>query len=190
MKTHLDEREFELVNIIGAELDSNQRDLSRHMDLSLGMVNMLIRRLISKGYIRINQLNKRKVQYILTPKGFAEKMHKSFKYTLKTINSISAIKECLKSKLYPLTQEGERYFVILGESDFAILVEIVLRELCGEDYSVRHIQSIKELSDEVLLICREEQESEAFDEIPKSINLVEELAKNYEIQKNLRENRL
>jgi len=47
----LDEREFELINIVGAELSSNQRDLSRHMDLSLGMTNILIRRLISKGYI-------------------------------------------------------------------------------------------------------------------------------------------
>ena len=56
----LNEREFELVNIIGAELGSNQRDLSRHLDLSLGTTNMLIQRLIAKGYIRIKQLNKRK----------------------------------------------------------------------------------------------------------------------------------
>jgi len=183
-KDVLDEREFELINIIGAELDPNQRDLSRHMDLSLGMINMLIRRLISKGYIRINQLNKRKVQYILTPEGFAEKMRKSVKYTLKTISSISTIKKCLKNKLFSLIQEGERRFVILGESDFAILVEIVLRELCGEDYSIRHIQSIEELSDEVLLVCREDQGLGMFDGIPKSINLVEELAKSYVMQKN------
>jgi len=72
-KEVLDEREFELVNIIGGDLGANQRDLSRQMSLSLGMTNMLIRRLVSKGFIRISQLNKRKVKYILTPKGFAEK---------------------------------------------------------------------------------------------------------------------
>ena len=117
---NLNEREFELINIIGAELGANQRDLSRQMELSLGMTNMLIRRLINKGYIRIRQLNKKKVEYLLTPKGISEKTSKSIKYTLKTINSISAIKECLKNKLFPLTQEGERCFAILGESDFAI----------------------------------------------------------------------
>ena len=58
----LNEREFELINILGAELGVNQRDLSKHLDLSLGTTNMLIRRLISKGYIRIKQLNKRKVE--------------------------------------------------------------------------------------------------------------------------------
>jgi len=40
----LDEREFELVNIVGAQLAANQRDLSRHMKISLGMTNMLLRR--------------------------------------------------------------------------------------------------------------------------------------------------
>ena len=87
----MDEREFELINIIGAELVPNQRDISRQMDLSLGMTNMLIHRLLTKGYIRIKQLNKKKVEYILTPKGFAEKMQKSIKYTMKTINSIGRI---------------------------------------------------------------------------------------------------
>ena len=82
-KDTLNEREFELVNIIGARLADSQRDFSRQMDLSLGMVNMLIRRLISKGYIRIKQLNNRKVEYILTPKGFSEKVRKSIKYTFK-----------------------------------------------------------------------------------------------------------
>lgn len=72
----LNEREFELVNIIGAKLGSNQRDLSRIMDLSLGMINMLVRRMIAKGYIRINQLSKRKVEYLLTTKGFSEKTRK------------------------------------------------------------------------------------------------------------------
>ncbi|MBU4333889.1 MAG: winged helix-turn-helix transcriptional regulator, partial [Candidatus Omnitrophica bacterium] len=98
-KEFLDEREFELINIIGPKLGLNQRDISKHMNISLGMINMLIRRLIAKGFIRIKQLNKRKVEYILTPKGLAEKMKKSVKYTLKTINSIGLIKKCFKEVL-------------------------------------------------------------------------------------------
>src|ERR1700683_2849076 len=91
----LNEREFELINIVGAELGANQRDLSKKMDISLGMTNLLVRRLISKGYIRIRQLNKKKTHYILTPKGFTEKYHKSLRYTLKTIRSIGLIREQL-----------------------------------------------------------------------------------------------
>jgi len=92
----LDEREFDLINILGAKLGSNQRDLSYHLNLSLGQTNMLIRRLVAKGYIRITQLNKRKVSYLLPPKGISEKMRKSIKYTLNTINSIGLIKRSVR----------------------------------------------------------------------------------------------
>lgn len=178
----LNEREFELVNIIGAKLGSNQRDLSRHMELSLGMVNMLIRRLISKGYIRINQLNKKKVEYLLTPKGFTEKMRKSVKYTLKTISSIGLIRDQLKKTLADLVQKGNRHFVLLGESDFALLVEIVLKDLCKDNYTIEHIQEppLGELKG-TLLICKEFNKESPLVNIPQDrcVNLVEELAIGY-----------
>ncbi len=154
----LDEREFELINIVGAQLGSNQRDLSRHMDLSLGSINMLLRRLIAKGYIRTKQLDKRRVKYILTPKGFSEKMHQSMKYTVKTICSIGLIKDRIKEiikKLY--FEDGERNFIILGESDLALLIEIGFRELNIHDFQITYadIKLDSDLSG-VLMICRED----------------------------------
>ena len=152
----MDEREFELINIVGAGLSINQRDLSRHMDLSLGMVNMLIRRLISKGFIRITQLNKKKVSYILTPKGFSEKMRKSVKYTIKTVNSIGLIKDRIKEIVVSLYEEGERDFVVLGRSDFALLIEIVFKEMGLNDYRMIYLDEIPlEGMDGVILICKE-----------------------------------
>ena len=182
----MDEREFELVNIIGADIAANQRDLSRHMDLSLGMVNMLIRRLASKGYIRINQLNKRKVEYILTPKGFSEKMKKSFRYMLKTVNSMSSIKDRLREVLQRVVDKdkGEMEFTILGESDFAILVEIVLREICSEKCIVKRVRDItKENARGMILICKEEYEFGEHLTVKNSVDMVKESAQNYTIPK-------
>jgi len=156
-KELLNEREFELVNIVGAQLAANQRDLSRHMNLSLGMTNMLLRRLITKGYIRIKQLDRRKVEYILTPKGFSEKMRKSVKYTLKTINSIGLIKKNLLSILKDLYVNGVREFYVLGESDLAGLIEVVLRENFSGNYKVTFIkETVQTASNGVILICTEE----------------------------------
>ncbi|MBF0485512.1 MAG: winged helix-turn-helix transcriptional regulator [Candidatus Omnitrophica bacterium] len=172
----MDEREFELVNIIGAELGANQRDLSRHMELSLGMTNMLIRRLLAKGYIRIKQLNKKKVEYILTPKGFAEKMQKSVKYTLKTINSIGLIKNCLSEVLQKFHSSGVRKFYILGESDLAGLIEMVLQENFKQDFSTVHIRELSvDLTDGAILVC---QEGVKVPDGFKGVNMVEELARD------------
>ena len=176
----LNEREFELVNIIGGDLGSNQRDLSRRMNLSLGMTNMLVRRLITKGYIRIKQLDRRKVEYLLTPKGFTEKMRKSIKYTLKTIDSIGLIKKHLLGVLEPLCAGGVRKFYILGESDLAGLIEMVLRERFISGYDVNHIKEIHQgTSDGVILICTEGVECPVGPD-RLCVNLILELAKGHD----------
>ncbi|MBN1870811.1 MAG: winged helix-turn-helix transcriptional regulator [Candidatus Omnitrophica bacterium] len=178
VKEVLDEREFELVNIVGAELGSNQRDLSRRMDLSLGMVNMLIRRLIAKGCIRIEQLNKRKVKYILTPKGFAEKMRKSVKYTLKTINSISLIKDRLKELLFSLYRNGTRNFYIIGKHDLSMLVEMVIKDIHWNDCSFKILdETPRDKVDGILLICNEHVNEEAL-VIHNYVHLIHELARD------------
>ena len=174
----MDEREFELINIIGAELGSNQRELSHLLDLSLGQTNMLIKRLITKGYIRISQLNKKKVQYLLTPQGFAEKMKKSVKYTLNTINSLSLIKEKIKTVMSDLYQKGERKFFIVGKSDLAMMVDMVIKEMSLKDYSLDHFEDIPlEKTDGTLLICKENVRVES-SLANCVVDVIEELAKD------------
>src|SRR5207302_1373710 len=83
----LSEKEFEIINIIADGFRSNQRVLSTHIGLSLGMTNLLLRRLATKGFLRIKQLDAKKVQYLLTPRGLSEKAQKSIHYTHKTLQS-------------------------------------------------------------------------------------------------------
>ncbi len=173
----LEEREFELINIIRDRIHCNQRKISQHLDLSLGMTNMLIRRLVSKGYIRIRQLNKKKVEYLLTPKGFAEKMRKSLKYTLKTIDSISLIKSKINILISQLYEEGERVFYLVGKSDLVTLVEIVIQEQNFRDCQCRRILDLAEdLKDGVILICMEKVDHKFLNQ--RAINLIQELAKD------------
>jgi len=179
---NLNERDFELINIVGGQLAANQRDLSRQMNLSLGMTNMLIRRLISKGYIRISQLDKRKVQYLLTPKGFAEKMSKSLNYTRKTIHSIALVRSRISVLLKGLYEEGIKEFYILGGSDLAGLIEMTMKEeLPVGIKSFRITEMPMDSRGGVILICRE-------DNLPgegkvRTINVIEELAKDEELFK-------
>jgi len=171
----LNEREFELINIIGAELGANQRDLSKQLDISLGMTNLLVRRLAAKGYIRIRQLNKKKTEYILTPKGFTEKYQKSVHYTLKTIRSIGLIRNQLNIIIQRLYAQGHRNFFILGGSDLVELVEMSLRESKWAGVQFSRVDQIPDSPEGIVFICREEME------IPESVkiqcvDLIKELA--------------
>ncbi len=174
-KDSLNEREFELINIIGGQLGANQRDLSKQLDISLGMTNLLVRRLVGKGYIRIRQLNKKKTEYILTPKGFTEKYLKSVHYTLKTIRSIGLIRKQLNIIIQRLYHEGERVFLILGNSDLAELVEMSLRQPQWVGVQFKRVEHIPDKPEGIVFICREQMDA------PQSsadcyVDLIKELA--------------
>ena len=173
----LNEREFELINIIGAQLAGNQRDLSRRINLSLGMTNLLIARLAAKGYIRIKQLNKRKMQYLLTPKGFTEKMRKSLKYTLKTIHSIQLLNDQVETCLRRLYAGGQRVFYVLGDSGLTPLVEAVLKEKLADGCVVKRIaRPDEQCRDGLILVCQEKMADQSYMQY-RNLNLIEELAK-------------
>jgi len=171
----LNEREFELVNIIGAQLGANQRDLSKQLDISLGMTNLLVRRLVAKGYIRLRQLNKKKTQYILTPKGFTEKYHKSLHYTLKTIRSIGLIRDQLNIIIQRLYSQGERVFLILGNSDLAELVEMSLRQPQWVGVQFSRVENVPEHPEGIVFICREQMDTPQ-SSANRCVDLIKELA--------------
>lgn len=46
-----------------------QRSLSRELGMALGLTNLLIKRLVSKGYVQVTRLRPRHVRYLLTAEG-------------------------------------------------------------------------------------------------------------------------
>src|SRR5688500_4834447 len=51
----------------------SQRALSRKMGIALGLTNLLLRRSIDNGWIRVRRVRANRVVYLLTPNGIAQK---------------------------------------------------------------------------------------------------------------------
>ncbi len=178
LKDSLNEREFELVNILGYKLESSQRGLSRQLNLSLGATNILIRRLITKGYIRVQQLNKKKVQYLLTSKGFTEKMNKSIKYTLATVRHITLLQEALGKILNALHAKGYKKFYIAGNSGLVEMVTLVFYQILPKECTFVCVKEISsEMEDGCILVCEEGMTRQ--NQLPAhAVDLIAELAKS------------
>ena len=86
------EKEFDVINEIAKNFKSNQTGISKNVGISLGMTNIILKRLTKKGWVKFNQLDKKRMEYILTPEGFKEKARKSYQYFLKTIDSLGTLK--------------------------------------------------------------------------------------------------
>ena len=113
------EKEFAIISEISKNHFHHQRMISEKTGISLGLTNLIIKKLVKKGLVKAKQLNKRKVQYILTPKGFVEKAKKSYSFTLKTIDSLRSIKENIQNLILTYIGRGVTNFVILGENELS-----------------------------------------------------------------------
>jgi DNA-binding MarR family transcriptional regulator len=56
---------------------ASQRSLSREVGIALGLTNLLVRKLVSKGWVRVIHVRPNRVRYLLTPAGIAEKVRLS-----------------------------------------------------------------------------------------------------------------
>jgi DNA-binding MarR family transcriptional regulator len=72
-RENLDYKSLLLLDEISKNNAVTQRDLSRNLGVALGLINSYMKNLVSKGYITISAIPKKRYAYYLTPKGFSEK---------------------------------------------------------------------------------------------------------------------
>jgi len=146
MAERIEDYEFKIIDEIGKDLNTTQRKISRQIGLSLGMTNLVIKKLIAKGYVKVKGLDRRRVQYILTPRGFAEKVKKTHRYLLRTIDTLQTVREKIQDTVLEYYEKGEKNFTILGKGEFADLVEISLRDMGKKDLRYRRAKTPEEIN--------------------------------------------
>ena len=129
MNSILAEKEFLLIQEISRQPTRTQRDLSRSLGLSLGMTNLLIKRLSRKGLIKITQLDWKRTQYLLTLQGAVEKTRKSYAYTLYTLRIFRQIEENITAVLNREYAGGRRTFHLVAQDELLDLVSGAVDEL-------------------------------------------------------------
>lgn len=132
-KDPLAEKEFLLVQQISRKPTSTQRDLSRSLGLSLGTTNLLIRRLARRGIIRINQLDWKRTQYLLTIKGAMEKTRKAYNYTLGMFRIFRTIQDNINTILTREHRAGRRDFILVAQDEILELIRDTTRDLALPD---------------------------------------------------------
>ncbi|KPJ69773.1 hypothetical protein AMJ44_02365 [candidate division WOR-1 bacterium DG_54_3] len=168
----VNENELKIIEEISRERNLTQRELSQRTKLSLGAVNIILKRLIKRGVVKTKSLNPKKVEYLITPKGFSEKAKKSYNYVLKTVNLVKFVREEIAKVVLEEYNRGQKKFVILGNDDLADIIELALK---GFDYErVKDLKEIKN-NNALILVGKNAPKMNGF----RSINIAERLKKIY-----------
>ncbi len=132
--------------LILEELEKNsnitQRGLSEKTGLSLGMVNILLKKFIKKGFVKLERLNSKSFKYILTPEGFKEKSKKTIEYMKIYYRRTLLIKQNIERIIQ--TYGRNRTYVLFGkDKEIKEIIEGILKELRVKYIAENDIEKIE-----------------------------------------------
>ncbi len=100
MSSH-EEAHLRILKIVEAEPDISQRQLAVRLSISLGKINFLIKALLEKGLLKAGNFrraeNKFKYVYLLTPKGFGERVRLTRAYLARKEAEYEALQAEIKA---------------------------------------------------------------------------------------------
>ena len=73
-------RELEILEALVENPEARQADLATRLGVAVGTVNWLLKRLVSKGYVKVKRIGRWRWRYLVTPRGFAEKARLTQRY--------------------------------------------------------------------------------------------------------------
>ncbi|MCP3875777.1 MAG: winged helix-turn-helix transcriptional regulator [Desulfobacteraceae bacterium] len=120
--------QLRLLEEIEGNNNSSQRDFSNRLNISLGLVNAFIKRLVNKGYCKVTSIPKKRVKYILTPKGAAEKTKLTYEYILYSYNFYKAAQDKILDLFNELEASNVKTVVFWGTGELAEIAYLLLNE--------------------------------------------------------------
>ena len=123
------QRELKILTEIAGREHVTQRDLSKSLGIALGLTNLYVRRLARKGYLKLSAMPAKRLQYLITPQGIAEKSRLTYEYMTLSMALYRETRAALSDGLRPLVKAGVTRFALLGVGEAAELAYLTLREL-------------------------------------------------------------
>ena len=120
--------EFRILEQLEDNPNVTQTDLAVKLDVAVGTVNWYVKRLIRKGYVKSSRLQRRRMSYLVTPKGIAEKTRLAVEYIQVSMNMYRGIRQSATKLLLQLQDAGYQEVCIEGDGDLADVVRLTCLE--------------------------------------------------------------
>lgn len=123
-----DYRSLLLLDEISKNNDMTQRDMSKKIGVALGLVNSYLKNLVSKGYITVAAIPRKRYAYYLTPNGLAEKTRLTYQH-LQNFTSLYRVARRDFNALFSLVRNSEiKRVVFCGLDEVTEIAYLSLKE--------------------------------------------------------------
>jgi len=123
------EHELRILEEIERNPETTQATLAAQLGVAVGSVNFVIKRLVNKGYVHVKQLQRRRLKYVITPKGIALRSRlamDSLQYSMRLYRETRAT---AKQMIAQVRRQGYNQVAIRGNSELAEVVALTCLEM-------------------------------------------------------------
>jgi len=111
---------------------SSQRSLARELGIALGLTNLLLRRVVHKGWVKATNIQSNRVRYLITPAGIAEKARISREYLAGSVKLYTEARDRIGHTLAGLSRQctdaNEKRIVFFGGGEVAEIGYVCLQD--------------------------------------------------------------
>ncbi len=130
-----DEHIGRILQVIDADDSVSQRSIASKLGIALGLTNLLVKRLVTRGLIRVRHIQRHRVRYFLTPAGMAEKARMSRLALASAVERYAEARRRIRDTFQRISVEwpenrggGQKRILFLGTGEVAEIGFICLHE--------------------------------------------------------------
>ena len=121
-------RDLSLLDNIEHHPDVTQADLATQLGIAVGTVNWHLKRLISKGYVKVMRAERRKLRYIITPEGLALRARLTVDFVEQQFNLYRRVRQKVKEYVLQVKASGVDRLRLVGGGDVADICRLTCLE--------------------------------------------------------------
>ncbi|MBC8433746.1 MAG: MarR family EPS-associated transcriptional regulator [Desulfobacterales bacterium] len=145
----LTEKHFQILETLGGQEISTQRQLADSTGISLGQINYVLKYLLSKGLVKIGNFHKNPHKigyvYLLTPKGIETKAKLAARFVVSKLKEYNNIRSKLAERLTSIAKNGPNRIIFIGPEIIKELIASIIYEKALALVLVAHCEDWQDL---------------------------------------------
>ena len=122
------EREMQILEYVEHNPDTTQADLAARLGVAVGSVNWYLQRLVNKGYVKVSKMQRRRLRYLITPQGIAEKARLTQGYMEASLRLYRETRTQARHLLAQAVTAGYSAVCVEGDDDLAEICRLTCLE--------------------------------------------------------------
>lgn len=149
-------REYDLLNEISQDSLITQANLASRLGIAVGSVNWYLKRLISRGYIKVSHLSRTRLRYDLTPEGMKVFTQRAMQYAKDSLRVYKNFRQKAQNIVTQLHAQGIESVYVDGNDEIMDILRLTCIEADITVDSVPRTITLKYVGQDYQIVIREQ----------------------------------